>query len=54
MFVGCGGKGRYAVKPVQSPKGKAFQEKIDMVCSFFAKKARAWTDVFMGESWMSL
>jgi hypothetical protein len=54
MFAGCGGKGRYVVRHVQPPKGRAFQEKIDMVYSFLTKKARAWTNVFMGESWISL
>jgi hypothetical protein len=54
IFAGCGGKGKYAGKHVQRPKSRAFQEKIGFVCSFFAKKARAWRYVFMGESWMSL
>jgi hypothetical protein len=28
LFVGCGGKGKYAVKHVYTPKSRAFQEKI--------------------------
>ena len=33
LFAGCGGKGKYAVKHVQKPKGRAFQQKIGLVCS---------------------
>jgi hypothetical protein len=40
MFVGCGGKGRYAVKHVHTPKGRACQEKIGWVCSFFDKESK--------------
>jgi hypothetical protein len=30
MFAGCEGKGKYAVNPVYTPKGRAFQERIDL------------------------
>jgi hypothetical protein len=30
LFAGCGGKGRYAVKSVHTPKGRACQERIDL------------------------
>jgi hypothetical protein len=54
LFAGCGGKGKYAIKSIQRPKGSAFQEKFGLVCSFFAKKARAWTYVFIEESRVSI
>jgi hypothetical protein len=34
MFAGGGGKGKDAVNPVHTPKGRACQEKIGFVCSF--------------------
>jgi hypothetical protein len=40
-FAGCGGKGKYTVNLVHTPKGARFQAMFDFVCSFFAKKARA-------------
>jgi len=33
MFVGCGGKGKYAGKHVHPPKGRRFQENIALICS---------------------
>ena len=48
MFVGCGGKRRYAVKSVHTPKGRACQEKIGWVCSFFDKESKGLDECVHG------